>query len=107
MNTRPPRSFLWIEVVSCSESVVNEIAEVYFVGALHPREDGADYSGTAVLRAEARFRESPGVLLVARQLAFADSTEPFYDLDSDELFTQKFSDRPGEWRSRVCPRRPS
>lgn len=98
MSTRPPRSFLWIEIVSCSEAVVKEIADVYFVGALRPRDDGADYSGSALREAQARFRRSPGVLLVARQLAFADSSEPFYVDGPDGPFTKKFSDRPGEWR---------
>lgn len=99
MATRPPRSYLWIEIVSCSENVVNEIAGVYFLGALTPRDDGADYSGIAMQEARARFLREPGVLIVARQLAFADSTEPFYTFGppGGELERQE-SERPGVWR---------
>lgn len=76
---------------------MNEIAEVHFLGALTPRDDGADYSGIAMQEARARFLREPGVLIVARQLAFADSTEPFYDFGSGGIIESK-SERPGVWR---------
>jgi hypothetical protein len=98
MATRPPRSYLWVEIVSCSENVVGEIAEVYFLGALTPRDDGADYSGIAMQEARARFLREPGVLIVARQLAFADSTEPFFTFGPKGVPERLESDRPGVWR---------
>lgn len=81
MNTRPPERDLWIEVVSCSEQVLREVSNELFVQAVGRTDQ--DWTRNAVPRATGLLREKPGVLIVARELAFADSALPFYSREGE------------------------
>lgn len=95
--SRSPDRDLWIEVVSCSDRVRTEVADELFFDALAAGDSGG--ARFAAPRAAEVLRESPGVLLVARELAFADSTQPFSKRTPQGGFETAYSDRPGEWQS--------
>lgn len=96
MSSRPVR-YLWIEVVSCSDTVLQEVSAYL----LRPDRDSLDrdFDGETRRWAEEQVAQTPGVLIAARQLAFADSEAPFTVLEGSE-FSTRTSDRIGEWR---CP----
>lgn len=94
---RSPNRDLWIEVVSCSDQVSKEVADELFFDALESGNTGG--TRFAVPRAEQALRESPGLLIVAREVAFADSTQPFTKHTPQGAFETAYSDRPGEWQS--------
>ncbi len=50
-------------------------------------------------RATQLLRATPGVLIVAREVAFADSTRPFTKRTPTGKSETVYSDRPGEWQS--------
>jgi hypothetical protein len=97
MLSRAPDRDLWIEIVSCSDDVLREVSDELLLQAL-VRTD-ADFTRGAVPRAAALLRATPGVLIFARELAFADSAMPFTTLDSTGKPITKFSDMPGKWQS--------
>lgn len=96
MSSRPVR-YLWIEVASCSDTVLQEVSAYL----LRPDRDSLDrdFDGETRRWAEEQVAQTPGVLIVARQLAFADSEAPF-TVREDSKYTTRTSDRIGEWR---CP----
>ncbi len=91
-----PVRYLWIEVVSCSDTALQEVSEEL----LRPVLGGidADFVGETKRYAAELFRETPGLLIVAHELAFADSEAPFTDFDPAGKFATRVSDRIGEWR---------
>ncbi len=95
--TRPPERELWIEVVSCSDQVLREVSTELFVQAAGRTNE--DWTGNALPRATQLLREKPGVLIVAREIAFADSALPFYSLKGGVPSEALYSDRPGIWQS--------
>lgn len=96
MNTRPPERDLWIEVVSCSDQVLREVSNELFVQFAGRTDE--DWTSHALPRATTLLREKPGVLIVARELAFADSALPFYGWTGGTPSQAMFSDRPGIWQ---------
>lgn len=97
INTRPPERDLWIEVVSCSDQVLREVSTELFVQFAGRTDE--DWTSHALPRAVQLLREKPGVLIVARELAFADSTLPFYSWEGGVPSKAQYSDRPGVWQS--------
>jgi hypothetical protein len=97
MLSRPPDRDLWLEVVSCSDGALREVSDELFFQAQVSND--ADFTRDAVPRAAALLRATPGVLIVARELAFADSATPFTTFDPTGKPVTRFSDRPGKWQS--------
>ncbi len=97
MNTRPPERDLWIEVVSCSDQVLREVSNELFVQAVGRTDQ--NWTRNAVPRSTGLLREKPGVLIVARELAFADSALPFYSRAGGVPSKALYSDQPGIWQS--------
>ncbi len=95
--TRPPERDLWIEVVSCSDQALEEVSSELFLQAVGRTDQ--DWTAGALPRATKLLRETPGVLIVAREQAFADSTQPFSRATAEGLFDTLYSDRPGVWQS--------
>ncbi len=95
--SRPPERDLWIEVVSCSDQVLQEVADELFFQALGRTDE--DWTRSAVARATKVLRETPGLLIVAREIAFADSSLPFARMTPQGTLDFVYSDRPGEWQS--------
>jgi hypothetical protein len=96
-SSRSPERDLWIEVVSCSDQVLQEVTDELFVQAL--ARTGGDWTRFAAPRATELLRATPGVLIVAREVAFADSTRPFTKRTPTGKSESAYSDRPGEWQS--------
>ena len=94
---RSPDRDLWIEVVSCSDQVLREVSNELFLVALGRTDE--DWMRYSVPRATALLRETPGLLIVARELAFSDSTLSFAKRTPKGTYESVFSDRPGEWQS--------
>ncbi len=95
--SRPPERDLWIEVVSCSAQVLQEVSDELFLQALERTDE--DWTRYSLLRAAKLLRERPGLLIVAREHAFADSGLAFSKRTPRGTYEAAFSDRPGEWQS--------
>lgn len=95
-SSRSPERDLWIEVVSCSDQVLQEVSDELFVQALG--RTGGDWTRFAVPRAKELLRATPEVLIVAREVAFADSTRPFTKRTPGGESKTVYSDRPGDWQ---------
>ncbi|MEO8198249.1 MAG: hypothetical protein ABI689_16140 [Thermoanaerobaculia bacterium] len=99
---RPERD-LWIEIVSCSDGALKDVSDELVLQAFD-RTDGVDYSRSAVPRAAELLRQSPGFLVEARVLAFAESTKTFMKRGATGKMELAMADRPGEWqRSELEP----
>lgn len=96
-SSRPPERDLWIEVVSCSDQALLEVTDELFVQAF-ARTVG-DWTRFAAPRATELLYATPGVLIVAREVAFADSTKAFIKRTPSGKSETVYSDRPGEWQS--------
>ncbi len=94
---RSPDRDLWVEVVTCSDQVLQEVADELFLQALGRTDQ--DWTGSSVRRATALLRETPGLLIVARELAFADSALAFAKTNPQGTFETAYSDRPAVWQS--------
>lgn len=88
--------YLWLEVVSCSDQVLREVSDELFRQALEGTY--GDFTGVAAGAAAALVRKNPGLLIVGRVLAFADTDEPFSVRDPSGKYSTAVSDRPFEWR---------
>lgn len=93
--SRPAR-YLWLEVLSCSDQVLREVSEESFRQALE-RTD-MDLTRIAAREAASLVRQTPGLLIVGRVLAFADTDEPFSVREPSGKYRSASSDRPFEWR---------
>lgn len=94
--SQPPDRNLWIELISCSDSAMEEISGELFLQAVE-RTD-ADWTGHALPQTRKLLLETPGVLIVARELAFADSNTAFTKRSSTGKYEVAYSDRPGVWQ---------
>ena len=65
--TRPPDRDLWIELDSCSDTALEEISSELFLQAVGRTDE--DWTGHALPRTRQLLRETPGVLIVAREPA--------------------------------------
>jgi len=95
--SRSPGRDLWIEVVSCSDQVLQEVSDELFLQALERTDE--DWTRHSVPSAAKLLRERPGLLIVARERAFADSGFAFSKRTPRGAYEAAYSDRPGEWQS--------
>ncbi len=95
--SRSPDRDLWIEVVSCSDHVLQEVSDELFLQALVRTDE--DWTRHCVPSAAKLLRERPGLLIVAREHAFADSGLAFSKRTPRGTYEAAFSGRPGEWQS--------
>ncbi len=91
-----PLRYLWLEVVSCSDQVLREVSEESFRQALE-RTD-IDLTRIAAGEAAALVRETPGLLIVGRVIAFADTDEPYSIRKPSGTYRAAVSDPPFQWR---------